>query len=243
MAMDAADPDARESHGPDHLPLRFTRFECETELGVDAAGTDVLVGMRGHTRLDAELDVGSDAHAGGDGRQPVQFGGIVHRDPADPGGKRFPEFRRSFVVPMENDVPRIQSGTQRGIQLAPRHHVRAQSFGSRNAQDRCRAERLGRVQDAGGRSEMSGSGMRESAAGITDPLFIQHMQRRAEPRGQFERVAAADHEMTGRTGCQFRHALYLFSTEMTMGSPLMFHSRPCASVSPLPSIQSASTSS
>ncbi|MNP51276.1 hypothetical protein D3C76_1455820 [compost metagenome] len=93
-----------------HSAERRTVAQIEAKLGVLLAGGRILMGMGGHTRRYPEEDVNLAAALSGHGIQQLQLHEIIYNKAADSGIQRHVDFPRGFVVPVEVDPLRRESG-------------------------------------------------------------------------------------------------------------------------------------
>ena len=152
-------------------------------MGVDAGGNPQIDSRR-LPRLPRQL------------RESVQFAQVIHHNPAHAVFQRHTQFGDGFVVPMKIQPLRGEADLHGRIKLATGHHIRAAALVHHDAVQFLKAAGFaGKSHHAPIFIVLIQGGL-IAAQGAADGGFVHHIQGGAILRGQFDRIAAANGQMT-----------------------------------------------
>src|SRR5690606_13640700 len=168
--------------GDPKLRVQLPRLHVTVGVGFDAGG-------------DPQEDVSGAPHFGGQFVEPHELRLAVHHDPPDSRRQTHTQLVIGFVVAVEVNPFRGETGLEGGVQLAAGNHIEAQTFGRDDAADARGEQRLACVNDLT-LGVVACEGAQVLPARGPHPFFVQDVQGCAVPAGEFHGVAAADFEMS-----------------------------------------------
>ncbi len=214
VTVDAAEPEVRSLQRSRHRMGGGPAGDGEPEFRVCLARLDVGVGVRVHTRRDADQDVHGHAPGGRHVLDRVDLLKIVDADPPDSGAHRHLHLLRRLVVAVHDDLARGHPGLQCRVQLAAGGHIHAQAFLLDDPADGHRREDFAGERDVELRIPRF-EGPPIGAARLPQSLLVDHIERSAELPRQVHRAAPPDlkHTVSVHPLCSEKHSQCLPSAD------------------------------
>ena len=195
----------------EYAPERCGRLvRAHAELGIDARGLYVGMGMRVHARVHAqEHRLPLAALRAQPGQYLYLLRAVQHYAAHAHVQRRF-QLRQGLVAAVQYDVLRREIGPARHVQLARAHAVQPHAALLHQHRHRSGEERLAGIGRRAAR-RVPGKRPGKARAAPAQVLLIIHVQRRAELARQLHAVAAAYHKMALRIDLQAFSQVHKYS--------------------------------
>ena len=180
----------------------LTGFQRKSELAVNLAGADEIMGVRIYTRLDAEQNRGSQMLFSCQLIEVLHLIDIVYHNAANAIVQRHRQFFGSLVVAVEASLGYIKACLHSSVQLAAGNNIDSHMLALHNTVDFLAGKRLAGIAHQTLAVIVFLDTLLECAAVTANHIFVHDIQRRAILLCQSNRIYAANGQMAFGIGIQ-----------------------------------------